>query len=72
MADNRVDLRHLRVRPLAERRSKHSLEDILLHPDDPPPDAGGMAAAIETVAGRMKRARDADAAVILAYGAHLV
>ena len=73
MVDNRLDLlRHLRVRPLAERRSKHSLEDILIHPHDPPPDAGGMAAAIETVADHMKRARDADAAVILAYGAHLV
>ena len=72
MARDSDSLRHLRVRPVGERRSKHALEEILIHADDTPPDAGDMAPAIERVAERMRAARDAGDAVILAYGAHLV
>ena len=67
-----ADMTLLRVRPLGQRQSKHKLREILLDPDGPPPEAGAMAASIASVADRMRAARAAGAAVILAYGAHLV
>ncbi len=72
MALDPIDTRQVRVRPLADRRSKHALQDILIDPDSPPPAPGPMAAAIELAAERIYQARARGAAVVLAYGAHLI
>jgi len=72
VAYRQVDLRRIRLRPLAERRSKHTLEEIRIDPDALPPDPGSLAPQIQRVADRIRAARAAGAAVILAYGAHLI
>ena len=72
MAYRRLATDRVRVRPLAERASKHALSDILVDPDGPPPPAHGLEPVIGRVAQRVRAARDAGAAVILCYGAHLV
>jgi hypothetical protein len=72
MAYRRLDTDSVRVHPLAQRKSKHELTDILIDPDAPAPVAGAMAPILDRVANAMRAARDADASVILCYGAHLV
>jgi hypothetical protein len=72
VAVERLDPRRIAVAPLASRTSKHRLEEILVDPDAPPPDPGPLAGAIERVADQVRAARRRGAAVILAYGAHLV
>lgn len=67
-----VDTRRVQVRPLAERRSKHTLAEIAVDPEAPPPDPGPMAGAIPVIVDRIRQARARRAAVILAFGAHLV
>jgi hypothetical protein len=64
------DHTQLRVRPLAERRSLLTVENILLDPDSPA--RASDAAAVEEAAGRIRAARSRGAAVILMYGAHLL
>jgi hypothetical protein len=61
-----VDLRRVRVRPLAERRSLASVEETLVDPNATP------AAAIDEVAARIRQARSEGASVMLVYGALLV
>lgn len=72
MPYNRIDPRRIRVRPLASRQSKHTLDEIRIDPDAPAPDPGPMAAGIAQLAERIRAARQRGAAVILAYGAHLI
>ena len=72
MPYKRLDPRRIRVRPLATRQSKHTIEEICIDPDSPAPDPGLMAAGIAQLADRIRSARQQGAAVILAYGAHLV
>jgi hypothetical protein len=72
MPYNRIDPRQIRVRPLASRQSKHAIAEIRIDPDAPAPDPGPLAAGIEQLARRIRAARQQGAAVILAYGAHLV
>jgi hypothetical protein len=72
MAYESTDLRRIRVRPLAQRPSKHTIDEIRLDPDAPPPDPGPLAPAIEKTARRIRQARRQGAAVILAFGAHLI
>ncbi|HJP30183.1 MAG TPA: hypothetical protein QGF95_06485 [Candidatus Latescibacteria bacterium] len=72
MAYRRLDTDSVRVQPLAERRSKHALADILVDPDGPATESGAMAPIIDRVASAVRAAREADASVILCYGAHLV
>ncbi|MDW8308101.1 MAG: hypothetical protein RMK20_01860 [Verrucomicrobiales bacterium] len=68
-----LDLKRIKVRPLAERRSLSTLEEILVAPDQPPPPCPPeIAAEIRECARRIAAARARDAAVILMYGAHLV
>lgn len=68
-----LDLRRLRVLPLAERHSLTRAEDILLDPQAPPPVlAPEMQAQIERAAGAIRSARERGAAVMLIYGAHLL
>ena len=68
-----VDLRRLRVRPLAERKSLTRVEDVLVDPDAaPPPCPAELAAEIADLVARVRSARERDASVMLIYGAHLL
>lgn len=68
-----LDLQKLRVRPVAERRSLTSVEEILLAPDSTPrgisPPAGDN---VRRAAEQILAARERGAGVILMYGAHLL
>ena len=72
MAYSQLDPRRIRVYPLAERRSKHTLAEIRIDPDSAPPPAGELAPRIEQAAAEIRAARRRGAAVILTYGAHLI
>ncbi len=68
-----LDLKRIKVRPLAERRSLSRLEAILVDPAAPPPACDQpLLTAIRDCAARIRAARQRNAAVILMYGAHLV
>ena len=68
-----LDLRRLRVYPLAERRSLTSVEEILLDPETfPKPCGEPNATRIRTCAEQIVAARKRDASVVLIYGAHLL
>ena len=71
-AYGQADLGRIEIRPLKERRSKYRIDDIRLDPDAPPPDPGPLTAKIRLTAARIRSARERGAAVILAFGAHLV
>jgi len=62
----------LRVLPLEKRESKTSIAEIAVNPDFPPPTAGKHLNKIKSIAERMRQARENGAAIILAFGAHLV
>src|SRR4051812_30968657 len=68
-----LDLRKLKVYPLAERKSLTRVQDILLEPAD---DARELAHAqqehVERCAQAIVEARKRKAGVMLIYGAHLV
>lgn len=66
-----LDLRRLRVYPLAERKSLTRVEDILLDPDSTPPPCPAIE-AIRNAAERIREARKKNATVMLIYGAHLL
>ncbi|MBT4976280.1 MAG: hypothetical protein HOL51_07755 [Gemmatimonadetes bacterium] len=72
MAYKQLDNRQIHVQPLAVRASKHDLGEIRVDPDASPPDPGSMAPAIAETITAIRRAREQGAAVMLAYGAHLV
>ncbi|MGE3777193.1 MAG: hypothetical protein AB7F89_08420 [Pirellulaceae bacterium] len=68
-----LDLSKLRVYPLAQRQHLTRADEILLDPDQPgrscsPPNL----AQIELCREKIRAARDANAAVMLIYGAHLL
>lgn len=68
-----LDLKRLKVRPLAERRSLSALEEILIAPEQPPPACPPpVRDAVRECARCIAAARSREAAVILMYGAHLV
>ena len=68
----RVQPERIRVFPLAQRQSKSCITDIVADPDAPPPLADEMVKAVQTAAEKIRAARQGGAAVILAFGAHLV
>lgn len=72
MVYSQADPRRLRLQPLAARTSKFHLSEILLDPDAPAPNPGPLKPRIHLVAERIRAARQSNAAVVLAYGAHLV
>ena len=72
MAYSPLDIRQVQVQPLAARKSKHQVDEIRIDPDATPPDPGDMSPAIGEVAAKIRRARERGAAVMLAYGAHLI
>ncbi len=68
-----LDLKRLKVYPLAERRSLSAIENILVDPDKPPPPcAPEVQSLIRDCAEKVRAARQRNASVILMYGAHLV
>ena len=68
-----LDLKKLRVLPLAERQSLTRVEDILVPPDSMPRQLdGAVENAVRDCAAAVQQARVADSAVILMYGAHLL
>ena len=68
-----IDLRQLRVYPLATRRSLTRVEDILRAPDSPPPALPEpLVKEIATCAERIRAAQSKGAAIMLIYGAHLL
>jgi hypothetical protein len=68
-----LDLRKLKVCPLAERASLSQVEEVLVEPSaDPPPCAEPVAKIIENCACRIKSALARRSGVMLIYGAHLI
>ena len=68
-----LDLRKIKVFPLAQRRSLSAIEKVLVAPDSvAPPSHPEMAAQIQDCVNRIKLAREHNASVMLIYGAHLV
>jgi hypothetical protein len=69
-----LDLRKLKVYPLASRKSMAAIEDILVQPDSPAPTPSNpfVAERIEVCARQIKSARQRGASVMFLYGAHLV
>ena len=68
-----LDLKKVKVYPLAERESLSSIEKILVDPNQPPPPCS--AANLEIIrdcAAKISAAHKRNASVILMYGAHLV
>src|SRR5215471_6936369 len=68
-----LDLKRVKVRPLAERQSLSRLEKILLDPAKPPPPCpAAIGELVRDCASKISAARKRNAAVILMYGAHLI
>jgi hypothetical protein len=68
-----LDLRRVRVLPLAERQSLSKIDQILVDPDgSPPPSGRAILEATADCAQKIKGARKRGASVILMYGAHLI
>jgi len=68
-----IDLTHLRVRPLGQRRSLSSVEQVLVDPAAPaPPLSESTQEYIDEAAQHVLGARRGGASVMLIYGAHLL
>ncbi len=72
MPYNQFDYRRIALKPLHERQSKFSVGDILVDPDTTPQKGGKLIGQLDQIADAMRCARKQGAAVILAYGAHMV
>ena len=68
-----LDLRKLKVQPLAQRRSLTKIEEILIPPESTPaPCSEALLSSIHQCAQRILTARHRGAAILLIYGAHLL
>ena len=68
-----LNLKRIKVHPLATRESLSSIETLLVDPDRPPPPCPAQAMSlIRDCAEKIKAARQRKAEVILMYGAHLI
>jgi hypothetical protein len=68
-----LDLKKIRVFPLAERQSLSRIEDLVVDPAGPPKDSSPeTVAAARACAAAVAAARKRNAAVMLIYGAHLI
>jgi len=68
-----LDLRQVKVHPLAERKSLSSLAKILVDPTSPPtPCPANLQARLKECVTRIRNARERGSSVMLLYGAHLV
>jgi hypothetical protein len=68
----RVNPESITVYPLSQRLSKSSIVDVAVDPDNPPPIPPGPAEMVKAAAEKIREARSQGAAVIIAFGAHLV
>jgi len=69
-----LDLKRVKVYPLASRNSMAAIEDILVKPDSPPPALPNdfIRERVALCAQQIKAARQRGASVMFLYGAHLV
>lgn len=68
-----LDLSHLKVFPLKERKSLTRADDILIDPNSPPKACSEqIRASIAECAQQVKRAKERGASIMLIYGAHLL
>src|SRR5262245_50081237 len=68
-----IDLKKIKVYPLAQRQSLSPIDSLLVDPDKPPPSCGEeIRAAIGQCAEEIVSARKRNASVMLLYGAHLI
>jgi hypothetical protein len=67
-----IDLKKVRVYPLAERQSLSSIDRLLVDPHGQPRGLDGVQAALDQCAANILQARERNASVILMYGAHLI
>ena len=69
-----IDLKRIKVYPLASRRSLAAIEDILVNPAAAPPALSGsfVREGIERCAQQIQASRKRGASVVFLYGAHLV
>ncbi len=67
-----IEPERIKVFPLASRRSKSVIEKIAISPETKPPDPGRLKPTLDETVERIKQAREHGAAVVLAFGAHLV
>jgi hypothetical protein len=69
-----LDLKGLKVYPLASRQSMSAIEDILIKPETAPPPVTNpvVRECIEECARQIQAARGRGASVLFLYGAHLV
>lgn len=68
-----LDLRRVKVLPLAQRRSLSPIRELLREPSAAPgPATEPVLAAIEQASAAIRRARKAGVSVMLIYGAHLI
>ncbi|HEY0455109.1 MAG TPA: hypothetical protein VGE41_01975 [Verrucomicrobiae bacterium] len=68
-----LDLKKLKVYPLAQRKSMSRIADILVSPDAPPPACSDwIRERVELCAKQILEARRRGASVMFLYGAHLV
>src|SRR5688572_31778346 len=68
-----LDLKKVKVYPLATRQSMSQVDQILVEPaDDPPPLEARFQTAVANCARQIKAAKQRGAGVMLIYGAHLI
>ena len=68
-----LDLKQVRVYPLAQRESLSSLDQILVAPESSPRPIGPeLRQSVESCARKIQAARGQGASVVLMYGAHLI
>src|SRR5688572_2125545 len=68
-----LDLRRVKVYPLAQRDSMSQIDEIVVDPSQPPPPCPpALRAQIERCAQDIRAARARGAGVMCLYGAHLV
>jgi hypothetical protein len=70
---DKLDAGRIRTFPLAERRNMLDIRKLAIDPDRPPPEMSEeLKGRIDRLSGRIRAAREKEASVMLAYGAHLV
>lgn len=68
-----IDLKKIKVYPVAERQSLSAIETLLVDPEQPPaPCDPETRQTVETCAAQIVNARKRKASVMLIYGAHLI
>ena len=73
MPYQQIDADKLKTYPLNSRKSKSKIEDIAIDPDSSPPSIDSeLHESIEEIAKRILKAKEKNASIMLAFGAHLV